>query len=52
MAKRQSLISELIQFIKDNKAYWIAPIIIMLLLVGVLVLVGGSKAAPFIYTLF
>lgn len=52
MSKRNSLISELFQFIKENKAYWLAPIIIMLLLVGVLILVGGSKAAPFIYTLF
>lgn len=52
MAKRKSIISELFQFIKDNKAYWLAPIIVVLLLVGVLILVGGSQAAPFIYTLF
>lgn len=52
MAKRNSLIREFIAFIKDHKAYWLAPIIIVLLMVGVLILVGGSKAAPFIYTLF
>lgn len=52
MAKRKSIFSELLQFIRDNKAYWLAPIIITLLLIGVLILVGGSKAAPFIYTLF
>ena len=28
------------------------PIVVMLLLLGVLVLLGGSTAAPFIYTLF
>ena len=52
MAKRQSIFSELFRFIRENKAYWIAPIVLLLLLVGVLILVGGSKAAPFIYTLF
>ena len=52
MARRRSLISELYAFVRENKAYWIAPIIILLLLVGVLILLSSSKAAPFIYTLF
>ena len=52
MAKRNSLIGEFFQFVKENKAYWIAPIIIVLMLVGVLIILGSSKAAPFIYTLF
>ncbi|MDP0495795.1 MAG: DUF5989 family protein [Verrucomicrobiota bacterium JB024] len=52
MARRKSLISELFAFVREHKAYWIAPIILLLLLVGVLVLISSSKAAPFIYTLF
>jgi hypothetical protein len=49
---RRSFIMELFDFIKTNKAYFIAPIILVLLLVGALIILGGSKAAPFIYTLF
>lgn len=42
-------------FMREHKAYWLAPIIIVtLLLAGLIVLgaVGGGAAAPFIYTLF
>jgi hypothetical protein len=52
MAKRHSLLGELWTFVRENKAYWIAPIILVLLLVGLLIILGSSKAAPFIYTLF
>ena len=50
--RRRSFIAELFDFILSNKAYFIAPIIIVLLLVGALIILGGTKAAPFIYTLF
>jgi hypothetical protein len=40
-------------FMKERKKFWLAPIIIILLLLGVLiVLTSGSALAPFIYTLF
>lgn len=52
MARRKSIVTELYAFVRDHKAYWIAPIIVLLLLVGVLIILGSSKAAPFIYTLF
>ena len=40
-------------FIKERKKIWLAPIIVVLLLLGVLIVFGGSSAmAPFIYTLF
>jgi hypothetical protein len=52
MPKRRSLLRELADFIWQNKLWAIAPVIIALLLLGVLVLLGSSKAAPFIYTLF
>lgn len=45
------LIGEFFQFAWQNKAWWIIPIVLMLLLLGLLV-VAGQSAAPFIYTLF
>lgn len=38
--------------LKENKKWWLAPIALLVLLLGVLVALGGSAAAPFIYTLF
>ena len=46
------LARELFDFLKDNKKWWLAPILISVLGLGMLVLLGGSAAAPFIYTLF
>ncbi len=40
-------------FMKERKKFWLAPIIILLLLLGVLIVFGsGTAIAPFIYTLF
>ena len=40
-------------FVKERKKFWLAPIIIILLLLGLLIVFSGSSAiAPFIYTLF
>lgn len=52
MGKRQSIVSEFLAFLKHNKAYWMVPILLVLLLLTVLVIFGGTSAAPFIYTLF
>ena len=49
---RTGLAGEFIDFLKDNKKWWLAPIIFSILGLGLLVLLGGSAAAPFIYTLF
>src|SRR6476469_185226 len=52
MSKAQ-VINELWQFMRENKKFWLAPIVITLVAVGVLlVLAKGSAIAPFIYTLF
>ena len=48
----QGLLREYIDFLKHNKKWWLLPIIFALLLVGVLIIFGGTAAAPFIYTLF
>ncbi len=50
---RLTVVSELWQFMKYNKKFWLAPILIVLVMIGVLLVVaGGSALAPFIYTLF
>ena len=50
--KDVSLFGEFIGMMKQNKKYWLIPLIIILLLFGVLIILGSSAAAPFIYTLF
>jgi hypothetical protein len=51
-AGRESLVGEFSAFLKENKKWWLAPILIAILGLGLLVLLGGTAAAPFIYTLF
>ncbi len=47
------LLMDLWGFMKERKKFWLAPIIIVMLLLGaLLVLTQGSAVAPFIYTLF
>jgi hypothetical protein len=46
------LVMEFWEFLRDNKKWWLAPIVISILGLGLLVLLGGTAAAPFIYTLF
>ena len=46
------VLGELWAFITHNKKWWLTPILLMLLLLGVLIVLGGTGAAPFIYTLF
>lgn len=48
-----SILKEIWDFIKHRKRYWLLPIIIILVLVGLLLILSeGSAIAPFIYTLF
>ena len=49
---RMNILQEFWLFLKENKAYWLAPILIVLLLLIGLVVAGSGSAAPFIYTLF
>ncbi|MGH9368459.1 MAG: DUF5989 family protein [Thermoanaerobaculia bacterium] len=52
MSKMQ-VIREVWQFMRHNRKYWLAPIVVVLLLVGLLLIVAKSSViAPFIYTLF
>ncbi|MFN0085080.1 MAG: DUF5989 family protein [Blastocatellia bacterium] len=50
---KMRVMNELWNQMRDNKKYWLAPIIFVLVAIGVLLVVAGSSAlAPFIYTLF
>jgi hypothetical protein len=47
------LLKDLWGFMKDRKKFWLPPIIIVMMLLGLLVVFAqGSAVAPFIYTLF
>lgn len=47
------LLKDLWGFMKARKKFWLAPIIIVMLLLGTLIVLSqGSAVAPFIYTLF
>ncbi len=48
----QGFLRELAAFMRENKKWWLIPIVVALVLVAALVLLGGTAAAPFIYTLF
>jgi hypothetical protein len=46
-------LSDLWGFMRERKKFWLAPIILVMVLLGALIVVSqGSAIAPFIYTLF
>jgi hypothetical protein len=48
-----SILTELWQFMRVRKKYWLLPIVLMMALFGgLIVLTQGSAVAPFIYTVF
>lgn len=50
---RFSIIKEFFDFLRERKKWWIAPIVVFLLLLGgILIFAKGSALAPFIYSLF
>lgn len=47
------LLKDLWAFMRERKKFWLAPIIVIMLLLGTLIVLSqGSVIAPFIYTLF
>ncbi len=46
------LLKDLWGFMRTRKKYWLMPIILALLLLGLLIVFAGPTIAPFIYTLF
>ncbi len=48
-----SVLTQFWEFLRIRKKWWLAPIVIALVLVGALIVLSeGSALAPFIYTLF
>lgn len=53
MPSKLSIFSELWDFMKVRKKWWLGPIFAVLILLGLLIVsTQGSAVAPFIYTLF
>jgi hypothetical protein len=50
--KSTGLLREMWDFMRFNKKWWLTPVILVLLLLGVFILLSSTAAAPFIYTLF
>ncbi len=51
-AQRVGLAAEFWDFLKHNKKWWLLPILIVMALIAVLVALGTTGAAPFMYPLF
>ena len=49
---RGSILSEYFHFIATDRKWWMVPILMVLVFVGLLVMLGGSIVAPVIYMLF
>jgi hypothetical protein len=48
-----SMLRELLAFLRARRKFWLWPIFVMMLLLGLLIVMAqGSAVAPFIYTLF
>ena len=50
--KQAGILKEFFLFLRYNKKYWMIPIVLTLLALALLILLGGTAVAPFIYTLF
>ena len=50
--EERGLIAEFWMFMAENKMWWMMPILIVFGLLGVLLVLAATGAAPFIYTLF
>jgi hypothetical protein len=51
-AGKESLFGEFVDFLAENRNWWLLPILIVLALLGLLIVLSNSAVAPFIYTLF
>ena len=46
------VVREFLLFLRTNKKFWLIPLLTSLLLLGLVALLGGTAAAPIIYSLF
>jgi hypothetical protein len=47
-----SFFGEVFQFMRENKKWWLIPIVVVMALFAGLIILGATGAAPFVYTLF
>jgi hypothetical protein len=52
LKRNQSFLREVVDFIAHNKKWYLIPVVLAMLLLGILIILGASGAAPFVYTLF
>jgi hypothetical protein len=50
--KSGNLAGEVWTFLRENRKWWLLPLIVVLVLVGGLIVLSSTAVAPFIYTLF
>ena len=50
--QRGGFVGELWTFMKENKKWWLLPLVVALLIFAALIFLSGTGVAPFIYTLF
>jgi hypothetical protein len=50
--RRQGLLAEYWSFLFHEKKWYLVPVVVALMALGALIVVGGTAAAPFLYTLF
>jgi hypothetical protein len=48
----RGVVAELWYFLKQYRQWWLLPILMVLLLLGLVMVLSSTAAAPFIYTLF
>ncbi|MCK5025993.1 MAG: hypothetical protein KAS15_05345 [Nanoarchaeota archaeon] len=53
MSKNKNIILDLWSFVRLNKKWWLLPLLVLLLLLGILIIAGETTSlSPFIYALF
>jgi len=52
LKKNQNFLRELVEFLAHNKKWYLIPVVLAMLLLGILIILGATGAAPFVYTLF
>lgn len=50
--KERGIIAEFVDFMAENRAWWMTPILVVLGLVGVLLVLGATPAGAFLYALW
>ena len=50
--EERGIVAEFVSFMAENKLWWLTPILVVFGLLGVLLILGATGMAPFIYTLF